>query len=134
MREITILSEDRVGLLADISVLLANNRINLKYISAHAIADKAAIHLVTSSDKRAVRVLENAGFNVLGSDTLVVKLRDRIGELAGVARKLADNNVNIEHAQWLTREGGKGGKTGKVLISLKVDKPKKAAKLLRKYL
>jgi len=133
MREITVLGEDRVGLLADISLLFAKKGINITYISAHAIADKAAIHLVTSSDKRAVSALNDAGFNVLGSDTLVIKLHDRIGELADVSRRLADNHVNIEHAQWLTREGGTG-RGGKVLISLKVDKPKKAARILRKYL
>lgn len=128
MKEIIILENDRTGLLADISTLLAENDININYVSAHSIADKAAIHLVTSDEKKTIDALKKAGFNVLSSDTLVIRLEDRIGELAKVTRKLADNNVNIEHLQILKQE------KGKALVSIKTSQTKKAEELLKKYL
>ncbi len=128
MKEITVLENDRAGLLADIATLLAEKNINIDYISAHSIADKAAIHIVASDEKKATSALKEAGFQVLSSDTLVITLEDKIGELAKVTRKLADNKVNIEHLQILKQE------KGKALISIKTDHLKKAEELLKRYL
>lgn len=128
MKEIIILENDRTGLLADISTLLAEKNININYVSAHSIADKAAIHLVTSDEKKTLDALKKAGFNVLSSDTLVIRLEDRIGELAKVTRKLADNSINIEHLQILKQE------KGKALVSIKTSQTKKAEELLKGYL
>lgn len=128
MKEIMIIENDRTGLIADISTLLSENNINIDYISAHAIADKAAIYLVTSDEKKTVDALKKAGFSVLSSDTLVIKLEDKIGELAKVTKKLAENNINIEHLQVLKQE------KGKALVSIKTNSAKKAEELLKKYL
>ncbi|MBI5133208.1 MAG: ACT domain-containing protein [Thaumarchaeota archaeon] len=128
MQEIIILALDRRGLLADITEVVAKAGINLEYISAHVIADKAAVHLVTDKYKKTKRALSKAGFNVLSADTLVIKIDDKIGELSKVARKLSENDVNIMHIQFLAK------KATKALLSLKVDRPFKAAKLLKKYL
>ncbi|MBI5159012.1 hypothetical protein HY992_02730 [Candidatus Micrarchaeota archaeon] len=128
MKEVTILENDRTCLIADVSTLLAENNINIDYISAQSIADKAAIHLVTSDEKRTVEALKKAGFNVLSSDTLVIKLEDKIGELAKVTRKLAENKINIEYLQVLKQE------KGKALVSIKTNSTKKAEELLKKYL
>lgn len=128
MREIIVLSKDRVGLLADVSQLLAEHGINIEYMSAHSIADKAAVHLVASDDKKAEKELRNAGFEVLSADTLVIKLANKVGELAKITRTLAEKGVSIEHLQILKSE------PRWALISLKVDRPEEAEELLKIYL
>ena len=128
MKELVILSPDRKGLLADVSELLAEHQINVEYISAQSISDKAAIQVVTSDDEKASKVLQEAGFEVLSHDTLVLKMEDKIGELAKASRMLSDADIDILHVLILKKEGKN------VLVSFKVDKPVKAEKVLEEYL
>ena len=128
MRELLIVTKDRVGLLAEISYVLGKENINIESISADTIGNKAVIHLVASDDKKAEKLLSKAGFKVMRSDMIVVTLEERPGELSKVAKILADEQINIKNVQLLTKENSKA------LYAIKVDKIKKAVELLRSYM
>jgi len=127
MKELLILAKDRIGLLADLSAALGLADINVESISADTMGDKAVIHLVVSDDKRGKEILEKKGFIVMSSDAIVVKVIDRPGELAKVAKILADAKVNVKNVQLLTKEGGLA------LFVFRVDSADKATKLLKDY-
>jgi hypothetical protein len=128
MRELVIVTKDKVGLLAEISYLLGKENINIESISADTVGRKAIIHLVASDDKKAEELLNKAGFEVMHSDMIVVTLEERPGELSKIAKILADAQINIKNVQLLTKEDDKA------LYAISVDKIKKAVELLRSYL
>jgi hypothetical protein len=128
MRELVIVTKDKVGLLAEISYLLGKENINIESISADTVGRKAIIHLVASDDKKAEELLNKAGFKVMHSDMIVVTLEERPGELSKIAKILADAQINIKNVQLLTKEDDKA------LYAISVDKIKKAVELLRSYL
>jgi len=128
MKQITIVAEDKVGLLADISYILGKARINIESIAVEVIGTKGIINLTLKDDKRATQMLESNGYKVLSSEVLVVKVKDEPGELSGISKRLVDAGINVESLYLLSRHGGYS------LDAIKVDNPKKAAKLLEGYL
>ena len=128
MKSITIVADDRVGLLADISYLLGKAKINIEYINVDVVAKKAVITLTIKDADKAKTMLENSGFKVTELNSLVVKLTDQPGELSKITSMLAEDGINIENAHILSKDGVMA------ILSLTVDKPKKALKTLEPFL
>lgn len=96
MRQITVNLENRVGSLADICEALGKVGVNIKSISAQGEGNKGVVRLVTEDEMTSVNALEKAGFRVHVGDVMVLKLSHKPGEMAKIARKLANNKINIE--------------------------------------
>src|SRR3989338_1545015 len=128
MKSVTIVADDRVGLLADISYLLGKAKVNIESISVDVVAKKAVISLTIKDPDRAKTVLENAGFKVTESNSIVIKLVDKPGELSRITSMLAESGINIENVHIVSRDGSN------TILSVVVDKPKKAVKLLDEFL
>ncbi len=128
MKTITVVAEDRVGLLADISYLLGKAKINIESLSVDVIGGKTIISLTLKDTDKAKEALINAGFTVEEPDITLIKLTDQPGELGKITQMLAKEKVNIENVHIVSRNGSE------TIISLKVDKPRKATKVLESYL
>jgi len=126
-KEIVIIAKDRVGLLADISAILAQNNINIESVSVEVVKGKAVMRMSTSGEKKAINLLKKAKYEVISSDVVVVKLADQPGQLSKIARILADAGMNIENVHLLFKAGGK------VFIAIKAEDHGKAAELLKNY-
>ena len=97
MSELTIVSKDRVGLLADISDALGKEGINIEFVSVETTASTAIVQLNVANGSSAKKALTAAGFRVVDKHNILLRLKDRPGELAKVSRKLADAGVNIKN-------------------------------------
>ncbi len=128
MKPITIVENDRVGLLADISYILAKNKINIETISVNVVGGKAIIVLTVSNPKKALEVLGENSYKNLEEDYFVIKLGDKPGELNRITMMLSQAGVNILNVHLLSRDGAQ------TLVALKVDKDRKARELLADYL
>lgn len=83
------------GSLADVLEHVAQAGINVHAVEAEALGDFGAVHLETSDSSRAAEALRAKGYNVIQAEALELRLPNEPGELAKVARRLADANVNI---------------------------------------
>ncbi len=128
MKQITLVVDDKVGLLADVSYLLGRSKINIEAISAAMVGGKSIVTLTIKDSRRALEVLAANGYHCLEADSLVAKLDNKAGELAKMSRLLADNNVNIESVTMISQDDRVS------IYSLRVDKPSKAEKILGPYL
>ena len=124
MKQLTIVADDKVGLLADVSYLLGRARITIESISAVVSGGKAFFSIGVRDDTRVSQVLKANGYNVIAFDMLVVKLEDKPGELARVSKMLSDAGISIENVAILSKG------EGMVFDCLQVDKTEKARKLL----
>ncbi|MEM3422353.1 MAG: ACT domain-containing protein [Candidatus Bilamarchaeaceae archaeon] len=127
MKPITIVADDKVGLLADISYILGKAKINIESINVEVVGGKAVISLTLSDRERGKSVLEAANYKVNELDSIILKLADRPGELSKVTNLLAKEGVNITNVHMITKDGKN------TLIALMVDKPRKAETLLKEY-
>ncbi|HIH18373.1 TPA: ACT domain-containing protein [Candidatus Micrarchaeota archaeon] len=128
MRQITIVADDKVGVLADISFILGKAKINIESLSAEVQGGKAMINISVKDEKKATRLLSANNYKVLQSEILIVKVKDEPGELSKISKILSEGGVNIESLYLLARS------SGFTLDAINVDKPKKAALLLKGYL
>lgn len=115
LNRIIVMAQDEVGVIANISQVLAAEGINLESINAQVVGEEAAIILTADRYDRALYVLNQAGFKAVSDDALVLRLPDEPGALAKVAGDLKDAGVNIESMHILSRQGGYA------MIALKAD-------------
>jgi hypothetical protein len=128
MKTISIIADDKVGLLSDISYILAKANINIESLNVDVVADKAVILLSLKDPEKARSALEASGYRVNEDNMVIVKLSDKPGELSTITKMLAKDKINIENVLMLSRDGKN------TVISIAVDNPLKASKLLKEYL
>ena len=128
MRNLTIINEDREGLLAEITKLLADNKIVLHDFSGETIAETAVIKLAPDPYNKCFRLLIDSGYQVIANESLLIRLSQTPGALAKLSRELADGGIEIRSMHIVNRsEDG-------ALVALEVDEPGLARKQLKEYL
>ncbi len=115
VNRIVIMADNEVGVIADITRVLADEGINLETINTDTAGDQGAVILTVDQYDRALYALNRAGFKAVGDDALVIRLPDEPGALAGVAGSLKEAGVNIESMHILSRQAGYA------MIALKTD-------------
>jgi hypothetical protein len=128
MKDITVIMEDKMGILADISYILGKARINIESISSTSVGGKAIISIVVKNAQKAQKVLEQNGFKVSSGNILFVKIPNEPGNLSRIAKMLVDAKINLEKLAQASVDGQY------VVIGLTVDRPRKAKKVLSEYL
>lgn len=127
MKSVTIISNDKIGLLADISYVLSKSRINIESVAVDVVAGKAIINLMLSDAQKGKNALVKSGYDVEEANTVVIKLKDEPGQLNLISDVLSKGGINIENLQILSRA------KDQTVLSIKVDKPKKAEGLLKEF-
>lgn len=128
MKTITIVADDKVGLLADISYILAKSKINIESVNVDVVAGKAIITIGIHDPMKGKTAVEAAGYKVEDPNTLVIKIKDVPGEFERVKEVVAKEGVRIEKSNILSNDGKIA------VISVMVDKPKRATTVLGPYM
>ena len=95
MNQITIVTKDYNGLTADITSALGSNDINIESLDAKKIDDTGVVMLKVDQYDRALRVLQNAGWNAITEDALIVRVKDEPGAIAHLAKRFRDANLQV---------------------------------------
>ena len=106
MSRIIIMANNEVGVIADISKVLADKSINIETIDAEDLGEKGIITLTTDNDDGALQALTTAGFKTITDEALVLRLPDEPGALAKVAERFKNAGVNIQSLHILDRRAG----------------------------
>jgi hypothetical protein len=97
-RDLTIVLDNRPGMLADVGEAVGRAGINLAGGCGVVDGSEGVIHLLVEDDAEQARAaVEAAGLAVANDrEVLVVDVHDQPGTLGSYARKLADGGVNID--------------------------------------
>jgi len=128
MKQLTVIADDRPGLLADITYILGTAHMNIEAIDVHVHGGKGIIHLTVKDAEKASKMLKANGYEPFEVDVKFIRVLDKPGALAEVSKILADGKVNVEMLRQVCVDGGYA------INTLKTDNPAKTAKLLEKYL
>lgn len=111
MKEFRIILPNRPGRLAELLELLGEKGVNVKSIAQVAEADKAMVAVIPYDAQRAGDVLKRGGIEFEEAEIMFVDLRDEPGQLAQVARTVAEAGANIESIYLLGKVGqGEGSR------------------------
>jgi len=126
-QEIVIRTDDRLGVLADVSRLLSDMGINILTIYVRAEGERVAIHLVTTSQSYARDALKEAGFSVEEREVVLIELPHHPGFLSRVSEALARKGIAIEELYATVPEGQTSG-----LVVFNTSHNGKAVQMLRR--
>lgn len=93
--EVLFKAPTRVGLLADVTEALNQAAVNILAIGAYDKGGNGEFLLITSNNKLAYAALEKLGGEVDMQSVIVAEVPNEPGELAVIARRLADHDINI---------------------------------------
>lgn len=127
MKTVTVVTKDRVGLLADVSGILGENRINISSIAAEAHGKTGIIRVSTDNPAKTKAVLKKAGFDVSAFEMVTVRLKNKPGELARLTRELAENGIDIKNAYQFPAS------RGDVLFGFETSSVQKAKKIAASF-
>ena len=97
VNQISVFLENRTGKLAEITGLLAENKINLRAISIAETADYGVLRIIADDSEKATNVLLNSGNIINMNPVTVVAVPDKPACLSELLNMLAQSNVSIEY-------------------------------------
>ena len=106
MERIVIMARDEVGVLAEITSVLARANINLESINTQVNGDQGTIVISTDDTDRALVALADAGYAAVTDDAMLIRLKDEPGALARVAQRFGEEGINIRSVHILDRLNG----------------------------
>ncbi len=128
MKVLTIIQENRPGLLAEVTALLDREGIAVQDFTGSALGATAVLTLTVGPYKSAFRLLSDAGYRVVASEHLLVRLERHPGALAQLSRRLAEANVDVRGMHIVTKDDEAG------IVALETADHKKAREILRDML
>ncbi len=124
MKDFAVALTHRVGELARVAKVLSRYGVNLKSVTGLAMNGQVQVRFLPEDVDAARSALEAGGIRFEEHEVLTVLLENRAGELASLADRLAEANVNLL-AVYVTGVAG-------TLVELAIvpDDVKKAKKIL----
>ena len=128
MKQISIVSASKPGVLADISDLMAKNNININNIEGETIGNMGILVMSVNKYDLALKVLRNSGFDAISEESLLLKLKDEPGALAKIAKRFKDANINIRGIHIIRRDGDNS------VVAVSTERSEDAIKLVKDIL
>jgi len=125
MKQITIIADDRVGLVADIAKALGDRGVNIETLDAESEREQGIVVLTVNQYDEALRALRSIALTAITEDAILVKIKDEPGALAKVAMRFKEADINLKSLRIVKRE------TGCSLVAICAEKPGEAAELLK---
>lgn len=128
MKQITIVTPVKAGLVADISSRLGDAGINIESLDAFDVRTWDIVQLTVSDYDRALQVLRDGGYDAITEDAVVINVKDEPGALAQVTRRLFDGGVDMRSMRLLHRQAGEA------LVAISMDRTDLGMELIRDLL
>jgi hypothetical protein len=128
MKALNIIQEDHPGLLAEVTTLLEKENIAVQDFAGLTVGRTAVISLTIEQYKTAFQILRDAGYRVIASEHLLLRLEKHPGALAELSRRLAQEKVNVRGMHIVNNDENAG------IVALETADYEKARQVLKDIL
>ena len=128
MKALNIVHEDHPGLLAEITALLGREGIAVSDFAGLSVGSTAVLSLTVERYKEAFRLLSDAGYKVIASEHILIRLEKHPGALAELSQRLAEENVNVRGMHIVNKDEKAG------IVALETVDYEKAREVLKDIL
>lgn len=128
MKALNIIHEDHPGLLAEVTTLLEKEGVAVQDFAGLSVGNTAVLSLTVENFEQVFRMLSDAGYRVIASEHLLVRLEKHPGALAELSRRLAEENVNVRGMHIVTKDEKAG------IVALETVDHEKAREILKDIL
>ena len=105
MKEITVVTRQRYGALAEFTEVLAAAGVNIETLDAETVGDSAIFILTVDQYDVALKALARTSFQAVSEDAIVIRLEDTPGALAHVLRRFQEAKIGLSGARIIRRDG-----------------------------
>lgn len=105
IKEIIATTPNKVGMLAEVTNVVAGAGVNILALCAFAMEDKAKFMMLTSDNGKAASALKAKKIAVEEADVVSVTLSNKVGAAKELAEKLAKAEVDISYCYGSTGNG-----------------------------
>ena len=96
--EITITTRNKVGILADVAMMLANKGINIEAVLGYEVGLSGKLFLVTSANIVIINELKKKKYKLVKeTEVLLVDIENKPGALKVVATEMKENKIDIKY-------------------------------------
>ena len=105
-KQLTIATQNEAGTLAEVTGVVADNRVNIENVCAYTAGDVAVFHLLTNDNEKAKEALETKGYKVTETEVIVVHVWNRPGSLSAVATKFRQHAIDLQYVYGTSSPAG----------------------------
>lgn len=127
IKEFTVLLEDRPRTLGNVCRALADRGVNILALQSFPTGGKMVTRFIVDNSPTTKTVLVNEGLTYVETEIFHAKIAHRPGEIARVASRLGEANININYAYCGLEPG-----TNAPLVFFGVSDIEKAAPILER--
>jgi hypothetical protein len=107
VKQFSVFTENRVGLLHDLTALLKHSNVHVVAVTVLDTTDSAIVRLIVDDPDKARELMVNNDFPYTENDVLAVEITDE-SELTGVLAALLEAEINIHYVySFIKRPEGK---------------------------
>lgn len=125
VKQLSVFIENKKGRLVEAVESLAEAGIDISALSLADTAEFGVLRLIVNEAERAKEILSATGVIVKITEVLAIVMEDHPGGAGSILRLLYDNDITTEYMYACA-----GKTTGKALMFIRVDDPKKAERIL----
>ncbi len=127
-KQVSVFLENRKGRLADVTRLLADEKINVRSLSMADMADLGVLRIIVDDRVRCMQALRAKGFIAQETDVIAAEIEDKPGGLHRVIEVLGLENVNIEYMYTFFEKN-----SDKAIVVLRINDCEGAVAVLQKH-
>jgi hypothetical protein len=125
MKQLSVITENRLGVVTKISEALAVENINIESLDAQLAGDHVVVVLNVDQYDKALHVIHKLNnMRIVTEDAILVKLSNEPGALAKIARRFTDAGIGLRSIRFIQRDKRFG------LVAISTDRTKEALKLV----
>lgn len=129
MKQITILTEAQGDIITEVTETLACARVNISSIAGEHYGRQTVVNVTVDNEFVALNALQNRqDWQVISEDALLVRIDDKVGALAILARRFSDAGITLRSIRFVERH------EGYALVAIATDEPEKGRILLKNML
>jgi len=113
-----------------VAEVLAKAGINIEGVDAGSLGTNAVLRLLVDRYQDALGALTRAGFDALTEDAILVRLDDKPGGLAQIARRFKDAGVNLRSVRLVCRDT----REGKAIVAIAAERTDEVIALVKDVL
>jgi hypothetical protein len=96
-KEVTVRVHNEIGVLAQLSKLIADKGINILAVCAWVEGEEAVVRLVTNDNLRVMDALRENHYNPREAGTVMVETAHKPGILRRITERLSEKSIDLHH-------------------------------------
>jgi hypothetical protein len=128
VKQISVFLENKKGRLAEVTRILAKERINIRALSLADTADFGVLRIIVNDPERCLSVLKGASFVAQVTEVMAVEVQDSPGGLSRILEVLDGENVNVEYMYAYVEKS-----RDNAIVICKIDDRRRALDVFSKY-